>query len=172
MNWSALKGLARDWLVAVAIVFVIWILWVRFMSPQPRSSGPAPTFALETLDGNTVTQETHEDVVVLNFWFTSCPPCRREIPELARYHTHHPEVPMYGVSVDKMPGAKLAAISRKLGINYPILHDRNNGVANDFQVSLFPTTVVLHQGEIAAVRMGEVTEKSLAQMVDSVHGDH
>lgn len=169
MSWTAIKSLARDWLVAIALVFVLWLLWMRFVAPSPQMSGPAPAFALRTLEGQVVDNRTHEDVVVLNFWFTSCPPCRNEIPELAAYHDSHPEVPLYGVSVDKMAGPRLAAVSRKLGIDYPILHDASSRVATAFGVSLFPTTVVLHQGQIASVRMGEVTEESLAAMVDGVH---
>lgn len=166
MNWSALKGLARDWLVAIALVFVLWLLWMRFVAPAPRTTGPAPPFTLTSLTGDVVTDATHDGIVVLNFWFTSCPPCRNEIPELVAYHDAHPEVPLYGISVDKMATQRLGALSRKLGIDYPVLHDATSRVARDFGVSLFPTTIVLHDGHIAAVRMGEVTRDSLAAMVD------
>lgn len=169
VNWSAIRGLARDWLVAIAVVFVIWLVWMRFVQPQPQSSGPAPEFSLSTLDGEVVAKDTHDDVVILNFWFTSCPPCRHEIPELAAYHRANPDVPLYGVSVDRMAPARLKAIAGKLGINYPVLHDLDTRVAADFGISLFPTTVILHKGEIASVTMGEVTEASLARAVDAIH---
>ena len=30
--------------------------------------------------------EHRDDLVVLNFWFTDCPPCRNEIPQLVDFH--------------------------------------------------------------------------------------
>ncbi|MCA9573597.1 MAG: hypothetical protein KC656_37435, partial [Myxococcales bacterium] len=56
-------------------------------------------------------------------------------------------------------------MSKKLGITYPVLHDATAQVAGKYGVSLFPTTIVVHHGEIAHVRMGEVTKRSLEAMV-------
>lgn len=169
MDWKNLKGLARDWLLAIVVVVSLWFLWLTFFAPGPRSAGPAPDFTLANLQGEDVQLSAHDDLVVLNFWFTSCPPCRHEIPELAAFHTANPDIPIYGVSIDRMPTARLGALSKKLGINYPVLHDANSQVASSFGVTLFPTTVIVHQGEIASVRTGEVTRRSLEALLDSVH---
>jgi hypothetical protein len=46
---------------------------------------PAPKFELTTIDGKTFnTDSLRGKVVVLNFWFIGCGPCRRELPELNR----------------------------------------------------------------------------------------
>ena len=171
MTWDNLKGLARDWLIAVAVVFALWMVWLRFLAPGAITSGPAPDFTLPDLGGAQVGLADHPDLMVLNFWFTSCPPCRKEIPELAAFHAAHPDVPLYGVSVDQMAPERLDAVSRKLGITYPILHDPDARVADLFRVSLFPTTVVIHGGQIAAVRMGEIDRAGLEALVAEVH-DH
>jgi thiol-disulfide isomerase/thioredoxin len=55
---------------------------------QRRFTGkPAPDFSLSDLHGNTVTL-SHErgKVVLLNFWYSSCVPCRRETPDLSELH--------------------------------------------------------------------------------------
>ncbi len=169
MDWNNLKGLARDWLLAIVVVVALWFLWLTFFAPGPKNAGPAPDFALMDLEGEEVRLSEHDDVVVLNFWFTSCPPCRHEIPELSAFHEANPDIPIYGVSIDRMPSSRLDAMSRKLGITYPVLHDAESRVANQYGVSLFPTTVVVHQGQIADVRMGEVTRRSLEAMVAAVH---
>ena len=48
---------------------------------------PAPAFALETLEGDTVRlAELRGQVVLLNFWATWCAPCRVEMPWFEQLH--------------------------------------------------------------------------------------
>lgn len=164
MSWEGLKGFLRDGALALAIAFVAWFLWVQLFAPRPVTSGPAPDFALQDLAG-TVVELPDEGPVILNFWFTTCPPCRREIPELARFHEAHPEIPFYGVSIDRMGARRLAVTAEKLGITYPVLQDPDSAVAARYGVTLFPTTVVIDDGAIHAVRMGEVDQQVLEQLV-------
>jgi peroxiredoxin len=164
-------GLLRDWGLAFAIVVVVFGVWNFIFAPSPVDTGPAPAFTLTNLDGAEVTlAEQQAEVIVLNFWFTSCAPCRAEIPELARWHDDHPDVAMYGISTDAgMPTPKLKAISRKLGINYPVLHDKYASVARDYGVAVFPTTFVIKGGKIGAVRIGVLNTEILDQMVHQVN---
>lgn len=163
------KGFLRDGLLALAIAFIAWFLWMQVVAPRPRASGPAPDFTLSTPAGESVTLSSLQGTVVLNFWFTSCPPCRREIPELSAFHGAHPEVPIYGVSVDRMESRRLGLLARKLGITYPVLHDADSAVAGAYDVTLFPTTVVVRDGEIVEVAMGEVTRERLEHMTAPEH---
>src|SRR5437764_1505959 len=44
---------------------------------------PAPNFALAGIDGRTVRLSDYRGkVVLLNFWYTGCAPCREETPAL------------------------------------------------------------------------------------------
>lgn len=162
-------GLAKDWGIALGIVTVAFIGWAAFSTPRPVSQGEAPAFALTTTDGALVnlSQFDDDEVVVLNFWFTTCGPCRHEIPELSKFHEHNPDVPMFGISVDSMPTTQLAGRSKKLGITYPVLHDADSRVASDYGVRIFPTTVLIKGGEVVLSRIGEVNERSLGELVAS-----
>src|SRR5690349_6261512 len=125
-----LLGLLRDWGLALAFALVAWAVWARFLAPGPVSSGPAPDFSLPDPAGGEpiALAALGEGPILLNFWFTSCGPCRAEIPELARFHADHPEVPLIGVSIDRLPPGKLAQLSRRLGVTWPVAHDAGSTV--------------------------------------------
>lgn len=166
MNRSYWSGLAWDWGTAAAVVVALYFLYTLLFAPSaPR--GPAPDFTLADLTGTPVQLSQIEGPVILNFWFTNCPPCRHEIPELVAYHQKHPDVPLYGVSIDQMPTKRLSVLSRKLGITYPVLHDKLQQVAGTYGVNVYPTTLIIKDGQIVNARVGEVTRQSLEYMVAS-----
>ncbi len=164
-------GLLRDWGIALVVVLGVFAVW-NTLAPTAAAPaiGEAKDFVLPDLSGTAVTlSELPQDVVILNFWFTTCPPCRAEIPELARFHTAHPEVGLYGLSTDRgMAPGRLKATSAKLGINYPVLHDTTTEVARRYGVTSFPTTVVVHDGQIVDATVGAVTARDLEAMVAAV----
>ena len=61
--------------------------------------------------------------------------------------------------------AKLKSVSRKLGINYTVLHDEQSSVAREYGVNVFPTTSVIKDGKIGAVRIGVLNGAILDEMV-------
>lgn len=163
--------LVRDWGLALVIFLAGWALFTWITTPGPRTTGPAPSFSLVDLEGHHVTLDTLQDqgeVVVLNFWFTDCAPCRREIPELSAFAAAHPEVPLVGISVDaRLSGKALLARSQRLGVAYPVLHDPEMRVAADYGVGVYPTTVLVRDGQIVSHHVGELTRTSLERMVDA-----
>ncbi|WP_114941238.1 peroxiredoxin family protein [Mucilaginibacter endophyticus] len=53
------------------------------MAMESMIGRPAADFSLMDLEGKEVTlSKLKGKVIVLNFWFTSCPPCNTEMPEL------------------------------------------------------------------------------------------
>lgn len=166
---SFVAGLVRDWGIAILVVVVVVLGYGALSRPSPPALGPAPAFVLTDLDGAKVAlPDVPGDVVILNFWFTTCPPCRAEIPELSKFHDSHPDVPMYGVSTDVgMPTGRLKAQSERLGITYPVLHDARAEVAALYGVSSFPTTLIIRGGNVVGARVGAVDGTTLAQMVEA-----
>ncbi len=82
-------------------------------------------------------------IVVINFWFINCPPCRREIPylnNLVKEYEADSNIVFIAIALD---GKKdLEKFLQKIPFNYNILV---NGGSHDFRISQFPTHVILDQ---------------------------
>ena len=93
---------------------------------QPRAEAeavPAPDFSLKDLQGNNLSLSSYKGkVLVINFWATWCPPCRREIPDFIEVYREYRDKGMeiLGVSVDETTAEALLEWTKRTGINYPI----------------------------------------------------
>lgn len=84
-----------------------------------------PDFTLKNLKGREVSWgEFHGQVIVLNLWMTTCPPCKKEMPMLQQLQNKyaHRGVVVIGISADDK-ASTVASFARKLKITYPILMD-------------------------------------------------
>lgn len=128
---------------------------------QP-TGGQAPTFALRSLDGTTVSlEEFRGRPVILNFWWTGCPPCREEMPSLQRFADQHPDATLLLIDNRDSPAAARAFAS-SLGIHSTVLLDEDGQVAAAYHVAGFPTTVVVGaDGAIRYRQPGPVSDDAL-----------
>ena len=82
---------------------------------------PAPDFDLSSLDGSQVRLSTRLDKPTLvNFWATWCPPCRKELADLAK--VRQGDLNILAVSLDKPKDrSKVEAFSAEVGMTFPVL---------------------------------------------------
>lgn len=116
-------------------------------------------------------------VVVLNFWYAACPPCRAEAPDLKEVaeDTAESGVEFLGVNSTDDPGTA-AAFERTFEVPYPSLHDsRSQGVAamqGKVALQAVPTTVVLDtDGRVAARVIGRVDAATLRTLIKDVQAE-
>lgn len=112
------------------------------------------------------------DVVVVNFWYAACPPCRAEAPDLAALAREFADqgVHFLGVNHTDDPGTALA-FQRTFDIPFPSLNDTNaDGVAamqGVVPLRAMPSTVVLDQdGRVAARVIGQVQPSTLRALIE------
>lgn len=103
---------------------------------------------------------------VVNFWASWCPPCRNELPILAKaYARHGKKVGFLGLAVED--NAELAGeFARVYGIKYPVAAGREPAIAlmqalGNEQAGMPFTIVVDGDGRVVYARRGEVTGKDL-----------
>jgi thiol-disulfide isomerase/thioredoxin len=171
MDGRFITGLAKDWLMALVVVVVAVGVFNTIFGSKPLQTGSAPAFSLEDLDGNIVQlSDFDEDLVVLNFWFTSCSACRIEIPHLSSFQEKYPDTVLYGVNVDDFDAKRLKRLSEQLRVDYPVLRDVGAVTAEDYQVSMFPTTFIVLNGDIVSASQGVLTLEGLEAEIARVRG--
>lgn len=83
----------------------------------------APDFAVKDLAGADLSLAGYKGkVLVINFWATWCPPCRKEIPDFIEAYRElkGQGLEILGLSVDDMTPTALLDWTKKMGVNYPI----------------------------------------------------
>jgi thiol-disulfide isomerase/thioredoxin len=118
----------------------------------------APDFELTMLDGTRMRLAEHvgREVIVLNFFATWCGPCRAEIPELERFHRAHSSegVLLVGIDAEEKHTA-VEGFVRDLKFTYPVGIDGTGDIGKLYDVSAYPTTVVI--GADGRVKVYEVS---------------
>jgi thiol-disulfide isomerase/thioredoxin len=126
-------------------------------------------FTAESMDGDQLSAKAMRgDVVVINFWYAGCPPCRAEAGHLNTVQDEFADddVRFIGVNVrDEAGTAK--AFERKFGVDYPTVLDARSGtmqlaLSGDIAPNAVPTTIVLDKkGRVAARVLGAVDGPSI-----------
>ena len=103
----------------------------------------APDFKLKDLDGKTMRlSDLKGKAVLLNFWATWCPPCKIEIPWFVDLQKQYgPQgLQVLGVAMDDAKPEQIAAFTKQMQVNYPVLIG-NDEVADLYGgVESLPTT--------------------------------
>jgi peroxiredoxin len=163
------------WLVVAGL-----FLWR--VSPQVRaavgwgSAGvDAPAVTFDMVDGGALRLDALKDQVVLvNFWATWCPPCRAEVPGFQKtYEARHADgFTVVGVSTDELPPARVASFLHDHGITYPVAMASPQVVAAFGGISSLPTSFLIDRrgrvrytvrGIFAAVTLRAAVDRLLAE---------
>jgi len=130
-------------------------------------------FTLPRLDdpAETVSLESGDQPVVLNFWASWCVPCRREMPALQAVASRlDGRVRFLGVNHQDGRDAALELVA-ETGITYASGYDPQGTVARQFGVFGMPTTVFVDaRGQIVERRTGELTRAELEAAIERAFG--
>ena len=118
--------------------------------PKPRESSYFKTgeifksFKTSDINGNKIDLKTLKGkILVINFWFIDCNPCRREIPDLNKmvdsFKTND-KVVFLAVALDDRSSLKV--FLKQFAFHYTIL-DGGQFIANQYRIKSYPTHVVV-----------------------------
>lgn len=133
-----------------------------------ENRGEPITFSGTTDTGETVTSEQYlGNVLVVNFWYAGCAPCRAEAPDLEKVYqeTSTSGVNFLGVNV-RDQAATAITFNERFGITYPSIMDQDGqaqlSFASQVPPNAVPTTLILDaQGRVAARILGQLRDPSI-----------
>ena len=135
----------------------------------PEDRGEPLVFTGTSIDGDVVSSEDYAgDVVVVNFWYAGCGPCRAEAPILEETYGDVKDAGADFLGVNIYDGAEQAtSFEDTFGITYPSLLARKDAAlklafAESTSLQAAPTTLVLDkEGRVAARIVGQLQSASV-----------
>jgi len=108
----------------------------------------APQFKLMDMDDRAVSLESYRGkVVIVNFWATWCPPCRREMPSLQRLWKMHggkTDLQILAVNVGEDADTVLGFFGTlDVSPTFGVLFDKDSLVMRGWPIKGLPTTFLL-----------------------------
>jgi cytochrome c biogenesis protein CcmG/thiol:disulfide interchange protein DsbE len=129
----------------------------------------APDFALKSFDGKTVKLSDYKGkVVIIDFWATWCPPCRKGIPDLISIQNEYKnDVVIIGISLDSEKTLKdVPGFVKSYGINYPIVYGNEKVVTDYGGIEGIPTAFVVDKkGNIVDKHVGLVPKDTYVSKI-------
>ncbi len=125
------------------------------------------SFTLTDLDGKQWTlQDLRGKVVLVNFWATWCPPCRKEMPDMEALYQRFGPRGFVVLAISDEDAAKVAPFIAERKYTYPVLLDPGRKVNELFGVEGIPKTFVYgRDGKLAAQAIDRRTERQFLEML-------
>lgn len=147
----------------------------RTESAAPLIGQLRPDFRLYDLNDKHIPISTWDGkIVLINFWATWCPPCRREIPIFSEVRESFKEdgFEVVGIAVDEKDKV-IAFLDAMPSVRYPQLIGYNDAIsiAQSFGnlSGGLPYSVLLdHNGIIRFIKAGELDKDSLVIQIESL----
>ena len=141
------------------------------LSGITRVDQPAPDFRLELLgEGEVTLSDQRGKVVVINFWSSTCPPCRTEARDLeAAWQAYRgKDVLFIGANIQDTHEPARRFLD-EFGVTYPNGLDEGGRISIDYGVVGIPVTFVVDvEGTVARRWVGEIDIDTLKTWIDEL----
>lgn len=142
-----------------------------FVSQREASANqsPAPEWTLKDVDEREVSSSDFQGKIILvDFWATWCPPCKKMIPGLIELQKEYSEqgFEVVAISLDEGGAPAIKAFNKKYGVNYTSLLANADVLKAFGGIQNIPTSFLIDQnGQIVSKHVGFVGQERLASEI-------
>jgi len=124
-------------------------------------------FTLTDLQHKTWTlSQMRGEVVLVNFWATWCPPCRKEMPDLEALYERFKDQKLVILAISDEESGKVSPFIADRKITYPVLLDPDSKVHKQFEVEGIPKSFVYdREGKLVAQSVDMRTQRQFLAML-------
>lgn len=124
-------------------------------------------FTLSDLQGTSWNlRDLRGKVVLVNFWATWCPPCRKEMPDLEALFNQFKDQGFIILAISDEDADKVRPFVAEKNVTYPVLLDPERKVNNLFQIEGIPKSFVYDRnGKLVAQSIDMRTRKQFLEML-------
>ena len=167
-----IRPLTLTLLLTCSLTLLVAAPGCRGTDPRPLEIGDrAPGFDLPAVAGGVGRLSSNQfkgQIVVLNFWSTSCSVCLKETEDLARIHEGH-RARVVSIALDSDPD-DLRKFVKEKGIPYSVLVG-NEQVFSQFDGYAIPYTLVLDRsGVVRRKAYGRIESEELTRVIEKIDG--
>ena len=137
------------------------------------SPARAPDFSLNTFSGEEfrLSKLNNGESLVINFWYPSCPPCRKEMPHFQAVWEglDGQNIRFLGLFVPKGFDTESEAkeFVDELGLTFDFATDKGAEVAEEYGVEYFPNTFFINEdGRIVHQEIRNLDERDLVSIIE------
>ena len=125
-----------------------------------------PHVDIQTLAGDTfATADLIGRPLVVNFWYSTCAPCKRELPAFAAVQAKLGDQVRF-VGVDTLPPSDHEeAFARDRGVKYELLYDPNGELTTAVGIANSPQTLFIDANGTIVDQTGELTADKLEALI-------
>ncbi len=125
-----------------------------------------PMVDIQTLAGDAfATADLIGRPLIVNFWYSTCAPCKRELPAFAAMHAQFGDRVRF-VGVDTLPPSpNEEAFARDRGVKYELLYDPNGELTTAVGIATSPQTLFIDAQGTIVEQTGELTADRLEELI-------
>lgn len=174
MDKKKKRSITRGIILAVLLVAIGYSVYASVTKDKVEVlavGDDAPDFELVDLQGNTHRlSEYRGEGVVLNFWGTWCPPCKKEFPSIERQYKSFEAQGVNVLAINiAQSNLEVQNYINEMGLTFPVAIDKTRSVMTTYNVNQLPATILVDEnGVITKIITGEMSESQIAANMDSI----
>jgi cytochrome c biogenesis protein CcmG/thiol:disulfide interchange protein DsbE len=170
----------RNWIYTSGVIAIILVFFIVNNTNGTPDEGPYPPNYKSNSAEMLNFEEYRGNIVIIDFWATWCPPCRRGIPDLVELKNEYKDegLEIIGISLDGITRGgqtrnEVGPFMKEYNINYPVVRGDKQVVQSYGGIRSIPTSFVIdEEGKVVSRYQGLVPKSTYVKDIKKILNDN